>query len=286
MAAPTFSERLARRKREWWRTSRSPVTALHRFRDLRSTRSRTDPEEVWRCCASWQRTLLNKWNAREFAARHGCPIPELYWYGGVSSRPPFESFPDQFVIRPVRGGGMNGVYAVSNGVDLIRGGPATVADLDRRYALTQRLRRRAPLLIEEFARSEDGAYRLPVEFKIFTFGGAVAAVERIERPDLRGLRSGTHNNFTPEWEPMPAFLREKREAAGPIPPPACLAEILHQASVLGALTETHMRVDFFATDRGCLFNEFSSVTANGEGFTPYADEYFGAFWEEHIPDRV
>ena len=286
MATLTFSERLARRRHDWWRTSRSPLTAQHRFRDLRSHRRRTDPDEVWRCCASWQRTLLNKWNAREFAARYGCPVPELYWTGGATSRPPFESLPDHYVVRPVRGAGMHGVQVVGKGVELLRGEPATPAEMHRRYRLRSCWRELAPLLIEEFARSEEGAHHLPVEYKVHTFGVVVAAIERIERTDGDGLRKGLSCHYTAEWEPIREMLRQNLVEDVPRGPPACLDEILRHASSLGGQTETYMRVDLFATDRGPLFNEFSSVTNNGEGFTPFGDEYFGEFWDRYAPDGI
>jgi hypothetical protein len=44
-----------------------------------------------------------------------------------------------------------------------------------------------------------------------------------------------------------------------------------------------MRIDFFATDRGCMFNEFSSVPVGGHENTPYCDELFGALWAEKVP---
>jgi len=51
-------------------------------------------------------------------------------------------------------------------------------------------------------------------------------------------------------------------------PPACLAEILRHAAVLGTRLGTYVRIDFFATDRGCVFNEFSSMPGGGRDYTP------------------
>ena len=181
---------------------------------------------------------------------------------------------------------MNGVRVVGNGVELLRGEPATPSEMHRRYRLRKRWREPAPLLIEEFARSEEGAYHLPVEYKVHTFGGVVAAIERIERTDGDAFRKGLSCHYTSEWKPIRELLRQKLREDVPRDPPACLDEILRQASILGGLTETYMRVDLFATDRGSLFNEFSSVTNSGEGFTPFADEYFGEFWDKHVPDGI
>src|SRR5205807_6454026 len=89
--------------------------ALHRLRERRAFRDRDDRGEQWRCCDRWPRTLMNKWNGREFAARHGCPLPELYWRGSDPRAAPLESPPDRFVIRPVFGAGRRGAMVVVDG---------------------------------------------------------------------------------------------------------------------------------------------------------------------------
>jgi hypothetical protein len=53
---------------------------------------------------------------------------------------------------------------------------------------------------------------------------------------------------------------------------------------MGAELGTYMRIDFFATDGGCVFNEFSSAPGRGEGYTPYCNGVFGALWAERFPD--
>ena len=59
--------------------------------------------------------------------------------------------------------------------------------------------------------------------------------------------------------------------------------MLELARRMGATLATYMRIDFFVTDRGCVFNEFSSVPARGRYYTPYSDRVFGALWAERIP---
>jgi hypothetical protein len=67
-------------------------------------------------------------------------------------------------------------------------------------------------------------------------------------------------------------------------PPRCLAEMLSCAATLGVAFGTYVRIDFFATDRGAVFNELSSTPFNGLEFTPYCDAFFGALWAEKFPD--
>ena len=68
--------------------------------------------------------------------------------------------------------------------------------------------------------------------------------------------------------------------------PACLGRMLELAGRMGAELGTYMRIDFFVTDGGCVFNEFSSVPLRGRYFTPYCDRVFGALWAERFPDAT
>jgi hypothetical protein len=47
-----------------------------------------------------------------------------------------------------------------------------------------------------------------------------------------------------------------------------------------------VRIDFFATGRGCVFNEFSSTPWNGEGFTAFCDDLFGGLWAGKFPSAT
>ena len=77
----SFSARLQIRARLWWgkpnkwRNRDSYRNLLHRLKENHTLRHRSDPDARWRCCDLWQRTLSNKWNAREFVQRYGCRVP-------------------------------------------------------------------------------------------------------------------------------------------------------------------------------------------------------------------
>ena len=79
-----FSERIKRRKQLWWRDPgvRQPlVSHLRRLEMLHRPLARDTPANRWRRGEHWQRRLLNKLNAKEFAIGLGCRVPELYWRG-------------------------------------------------------------------------------------------------------------------------------------------------------------------------------------------------------------
>jgi TupA-like ATPgrasp len=284
----SFSERLAARQRLWWEMP-SPARrgalgeVIHRLHERRAFRSREDPDESWRCCASWPRTLVNKWNGREFAARHGCRLPTLYWSGRPLDRPPLESLPGRFVVRPVFGAGRRGVLVVAEGRELLRQEPATARDLNRKLSRLRRLPRQVSILIEELVRAEDGSDRLPTELKCHTFGDAVAAVEVLERT---GVKADSCRFYTPAWEPFADPMHTGIPIGEPRVPPEGLDRMLALAANLGAEVDTYIRIDFFAGVGDCVFNEFSTVPWGGRGFTPHCNELFGALWEKKFPASI
>ena len=192
-------------------------------------------------------------------------------------------------MRTVRGAARRGVQVVSDGRELLRQESATESELGtplsrlRRLRYPNRLSYPTAILIEEFVREDDGAYRLPLEYKCHVFGETVAAISVTERT---GMTTGKLRFYTPGWEPWPDPMNVELPQAEIRDPPGCLEEMLRQASTLGTQLQTYMRIDFFATDRGSVFNEFSSLPSAGLGWTPYCNEVFGALWAERFPDAA
>lgn len=278
----TFSDRLRTRRQVWW--GESPLRhPLHRIVELTARRRRDDPDERWRCCEHWQRTLANKWNGREFAQRHGVRVPALYWFGRRTAALPVESLPPQFVIRPVHGAGGRGVHVVVGDRDLLGGTALPRAEL--RAALRGSLGRvaRWPLLVEEFVSGEDGAQQLPTEYKCYTFGDTIGVIQVVYRT---GRHRARQRFYTADWRPLEDQIQTDYPLAPPADPPRCLAEIQRCAVALGTAFGTFVRVDCFATPSGCVFGELSGTPANGNDFTPFADAYLGDLWQQRYPDRI
>jgi hypothetical protein len=284
----TFSERLEKRARIWWKaptpgSGRTLGDAAHRLRERSMIRSRCDPDEAWRCCEAWPRTLVHKWNGRELAARHGCPLPELYWRGPARAMPPPESLPECFVIRTVRGSCAKGVRVVSGDRELLRSAPATPDELRRSLAWWRRKSLPATILVEELVRPEDGGDRLPPEVKCHSFAGTVGAIEYVERVSIPAR---SRRFYTPGWEPFAEQMDTDLPLSELRGPPARLDLMVDLAGRIGAFVGTYIRLDFFVGDRGCVFNEFSTVPGLRGYFTPFAEELFGGLWQESCPDRI
>lgn len=285
-----YIRRLLRRRELWWGNPfrwgswRSYPEALRRRLERHTFRSASDPDALWRRGAYWQRTLVNKWNGREFARRHGAAVPELYWWGRRIRAIPFESLPSRFAIRPVWGFVRKGVHVVVDGTEILRGEPAAPADLRRRLHELWGSFRTAPVLVEQFVESEPGCRRLPVEYKCHTFAGDVAAIGVIERAHDK---AATVRWYTPAWEPFPDRMATAWPAGEVRGPPGFLGEMLDLAGRMGRAIGTYMRIDFFGTDRGCVFNEFSSTPMVVKpDYTPFCNAFLEARWRERCPEAT
>ena len=280
-----FSERIKKRKRVWWggiaeeRLRSSFLDRLHRAVETHRLRTRHDPERRWKCCELWQRSLNNKWNSREFALRYGCRVPELYWCGRQISKLPIRYMPEHVVLRPSWSASGVGTRVLAGDYDVLHRRTCP------RDSLIDQVRRERgrfsdqPILAEEFVRSEDGEYRLPTEYKCFTFGDTIAAVQVVHRQP-GGAR---HRFYKPNWEPFDDAFNTYNGFDEVSVPPRCIGEILEAAKRLGAAYGTFVRADFYASDRGCIFGEFASVPLEGRGFTPFGDRYLGEAWEDLLP---
>jgi hypothetical protein len=271
----SFADRLRRRELEWW-GHRHPI---HRLRERQARRSRDDPEAVWRCCAAWPRTVVDKWNGREFAARHGCRLPELHWAGSSPPDSVIASLPSDYVVRPLAGHSRRGVLVVADGWELIGDQALPREQLRNRLPRSPRLRRPAPMLIEERVRHEDSARRLPNEYKCHAFGETVCAINVVTR---HGPGDATNRFFTSDWQAFDDPMAVELPMGPVVEQPSFLAELLERTIPMGRALRTYMRIDFFATERGLVFNEFSSVPGGVDGWTPFCNAYFGALWDEHV----
>jgi len=284
-----FSERLRMRERLWWgkpnkwRNRQSYRHLLHRLKENHTLRSKDDPDARWHCCTLWQRTLSNKWNSREFAQKHGCRVPALYWCGRRAGALPIDSLPEHFVIRPIWGDSRRGTYVFAGDQELLRHRVYTKVQLLAQLRRDRGWVSRFPIMAEEFVKTEAGVYELPMEFKFHMFGETVGVIDA-------GCRTGKADVglacYTPSWERFEDQMNTHYGAGEYMDPPKCFEEMLACARTLGVAYGTYVRVDLYATDKGCVFSEFSTLPAGGRDFTPFAERYLGELWQRIIPDRT
>ena len=286
--ALTFLERLARRRRVWWQKPRNyydPTTYtdfLHQIAERHVLRSRFDADERWHCCRHWQRSLSNKWNAREFAQRHGLRVPELYWHGRNLAGLDFDALPKYFVIKPTFGHSRHGVFVLCDGIDLLSGSKKSRRDVLR--ALTGSAKRllNGPVLVEEFVGDTSPKALLPLEVDLHMFNQHIGAVQVIERSSVKGETRCAFYSST--WEPFTYPINQYLPVLDPVPAPIWLPGLLKAAKRLGQAYGTYVRVDFRVAGNRVVFGEFA--TAPPLGWTAFADEYFGQLWQETFPEAL
>jgi hypothetical protein len=291
-SAGGYAERISRRRSVWWGRPRllapgSWSERLHRLREHHTYLAHDAPEAAWRCCERWQRQLSNKWNAREFATRHGCRVPALYWHGRAPWKIPFESLAPRYVVRPCWGEARRGVHVVADGRELLRGEPASAPEVRGRLVREMKWVRLDRFLVEELIpREGHGEARLPLEYKCYVFGARVGVIEVIDRPGVGAKARWRH--YTPPWNPAPGSLSTFIGAADDRPAPPFLEAMLDAASRIGREVGTHLRVDFFSAADGFVFDEFATtpVLADRRYITPLGDEVLGRIWQEEIADAV
>ncbi|MGH7832262.1 MAG: ATP-grasp fold amidoligase family protein, partial [Candidatus Binatia bacterium] len=238
---------------------------IHRLEERYTFRDKNDPESKWRCCELWQRSLDYKWNAREFAQKHGCRVPRLYWSGRKTSRLPFDSLPDRYVIKPNFGFSRKGVYVMARGVDLLTRTAYAEAELREPVRQFTGGLFGQPILVEELV-TDNRESGLPTEYKCHVFLEKIAAIQVLHRGvDQRDTK---HRFYTEQWEIFDDPISTKFQTDNYSDPPGCLDEMLTMAKRLGRAYGTYVRVDFYASEQGCVFGEFAS--SHGRGFTRYA----------------
>jgi hypothetical protein len=281
----TYSQRIRRRQAIWWGGAPWRIGArAHRLWERLRSIDFNKPPENWQCCEFWQRSLSNKLHGHAFAQAHGCRVPDLYWTGFLMGKIPFDLLPDAFVIKPIVGAMTYGVFACAGGVDKMTGMRFEKATLVKSIQKTRGLLPLFPLMIEEFIRPETGAYEVPFDFKFHMFRERIAVIRVTDR--TAGRDNARDSFFTPDWELIGEPFLVSMVPLGRIPPPKCLDEMLETARRLGKAYGRYVRVDMYATPRGCVFGEFASTPRRGLGYSHFADEFLGRIWQELLPDDI
>jgi hypothetical protein len=140
-----------------------------------------DPEQRWEDAKNWQRKLSNKHNSREFAKKYNCRVPDLYWKGRDVSRLDFNKLPENFVIRPTIGHSLCMVFLMKGAVNLMDGKKYTAEEIKAALDNVICQNPKVEFLVEEFVRTEKGEYKIPEDYKFYTFNGRICCIQVINR---------------------------------------------------------------------------------------------------------
>jgi hypothetical protein len=169
-----FSNRILNRHNQFWK-DKNAETVRNTLMDAAA------PGEKWKDVKNWQRKLSNKYNAREFAKKHNCKVPELYWKGRDSNNINFDALPKNYVIRPTTGHSLHCVFLFSDSINLMNGKTYIKEDVTQILGKALNINLHTEFLIEEFVRTEDGEYKIPDDYKFYMFNGEIACIQVINR---------------------------------------------------------------------------------------------------------
>lgn len=263
----TFAKAITKRHKVFWYTPEAE--------DIRQVFLNAQmPLEEWTNVSNWQRRLSNKYNSREFAVLHKCRVPQLYWKGNDPENIDFDSLPAHYVIRPVTGHSCNLVFLMNDNVNLMDG---KVYQKEEIVSILKREIKANPhrmFLVEEFLKTELSVHKIPDDYKLYMFNGEIACIQLINR---FSAHTGKTSWYDENWKRL-RNINSIYPVGSTQNAPACFEEIKAHARALSKSYQTFVRIDFYATDRGAVFGEFTPTPGMGFHFTRYGNRLFGKYW--------
>ena len=241
------------------------------------------PLKIWKEGENWQRRLSNKFNAKEFAKKYNCKVVDLYWKVRNVREIDFESLPPHYVIKPTIGHGSRQMWLMSNGVNLFDNRAWRKDEiLDAMESITVE-NQKLEFLIEEFVRTPEGRYEIPLDYKFFMFNGSVACIEVIER---KSPGKGTKVFYDEDWNELKTINYSSLKSGQGRPRPGCFEEMLEKAKELSRLYEIFVRIDFYASDKGAIFGEITPTPSLGALYSAYGSDLLVSYWDRYCAGRI
>lgn len=226
--------------------------------------------------------VSNKWSVRDYVASKGLSniLNEVYFVTDNPTTIPFDSLPNEFVIKSNYGEGGKHVLIVRDKSQANIGEIIKRAQLwfspevrARRCYGEPRLAPIRPLVIVERL-LKDRRYEIPLDYKFFVFHGVTQFVEVTEKNEDGFIEYSTYNR---SWERVP-FTRAGYLSAKSKNRPRNWDELVAIAEQLGSEFE-FCRVDLYNLDEEkIVFGEITLYPATVPFRPPSYDYYFGKLW--------
>jgi hypothetical protein len=221
----------------------------------------------------------DKYGVRSYVAERGYGhiLPKLLGIYGKSYKIDFDALPDRFVLKCTHGCNFNIICDDKNNFDM---GLARAKldhwlklDISKRWAEIHYKKIRPRIICEEFL--DDGTGFLPVDYKIFCFGGAPHCTMACSERDPRDARA-KYDFYNLEWTAKLAYSKTSLLADRKIPKPEGYDDMLAAAKQLSA-PFPFVRVDLYSIRGRVVFGEMT-FTPDGcidVNFTDLAQRVLG-----------
>ncbi|MBE9584640.1 hypothetical protein IM792_09300 [Mucilaginibacter sp. JRF] len=236
----------------------------------------------WQDGDNWQRKLSNKFNAREFAKMNGCKVPDLYWKGSDIDAFDFSTLPPHYVIRPTIGHSSKMVFVMAEGKNLFDSKEYTPEQIKQVLRDEVANNGKLEFLIEEFLKNEKNEYGILTDFKFFCFNGEIATIMVINR---LSPNTGFASFYDEHWNRM-EMMQLNYPQAETQQAPACLADMVTCVKNLSRAYGIFVRIDFYATYKGCVFGEFTPTPSMGTKFTRHGKKRLLSYWDNYCKGQI
>ena len=209
----------------------------------------------------------NKYETYLFVKNLGIPLPHLYYYGFLHQLD-LNKLPSSFVIKTIKGFGSHTVFPFKKGVNQF---DKTIRLDDVLETVKGRL-----CIVEEFLKNSDGEYSIPNDYKVFCFDGVpeLILLKRYKNSSYR------QKYYTIHWKPLKDLRTASTDTV--VPRPVELENLLQLAKKLSKYFRNNViRLDFYITDRGVIFGEFTPHPFGGVGYTRFGKRYLNKLMEKH-----
>lgn len=256
--------------------------------------------------------VIDKVRTAELIRDNGLRGPQVY---GVFERVEdidFAALPDRFVLKPTGLNGKRGVMLLERRAprpllgrladrlrgrsapafwDAMQGRPLDLADIlaeQNSWRAAHGGKRPEPLrfIVEERILGENGADRIPFDYKVYVFAGTPRFVLQLDRNVAPPGAAFFDGDFTPMARDDPRVTHGAQTQYTPPVVPRCAPDILATAATLSrALHTPFISIDCYATPKGAVVGEIT--VAPGGPYTKAAfrfseayDRQMGAWWTE------
>lgn len=209
----------------------------------------------------------DKFTARSYIEEKGYGeyLPKLYWHGASPEEIPFDTLPNEFVIKSTSGSGNNIIVREKQLIDIESTKREIRKWMKERYLVAygewHYSKIKPTIIIEELL--SDGIHDVPMDFKMFCFNNYSRTVfcTAVDMDRFYSHKRAIYNN---EWKFL-SNVRMKFDNGGKdcIPQPVQYDKMLKIASDLSK-PFPHARIDFFVIGGGIYIGEITFF--NGAGY--------------------